>query len=80
LKPLGFKPTQKKNPAPPSLLVGFNFSRSKAGVPGVVGFKTKPPPLAKAPPIDAFPTYDEQPEPSADDYIRNLDYPAEIYF
>ena len=46
----------------------------------VLGFKTKPPPLAKAPPIDAFPTYDEQPRPSADDYIGDTDYPAEAYF
>ncbi len=30
--------------------------------------KRKPRPTANDPPIDAFPTYDEQPGPSADDY------------
>jgi hypothetical protein len=42
--------------------------------------KRKPMPVANAPPIDAFPTHDEQPGPSADDYIRDPDYPAEAYF
>ena len=46
--------------------------------PWPVGCETKAP--ANAPPIDNFPTYDEQPEHSADDYIREPDYPAEAYF
>jgi len=35
---------------------------------GLWDVKRKPRPTANAPPIDAFPTYDEQPGPSADDY------------
>jgi hypothetical protein len=31
-------------------------------------------------PIDVFPAYDEQPGPRTDDYIRNPNYPAEVYF
>jgi len=42
--------------------------------------KRKPLAIANAPPIDVFPTYDEQPGPSTDDYIRDPDYPAECYF
>jgi hypothetical protein len=42
--------------------------------------KRKPRPVANAPPIDVFPAYDEQPGPSADDYIIDPDYPAEAYF
>ncbi len=33
-----------------------------------------------APPIDVFPTYDEQPGHSTDVYIGDPDYPAEAYF
>ena len=40
----------------------------------------KPRPVAHAPPIDIFPAYEEQSGPSADDYIRDPDYPAEAYF
>ena len=42
--------------------------------------KRKPRPTANAPPIDVFPAYDEQPGPSANDYIRDQGYPAEAYF
>ena len=42
--------------------------------------KRKPRPVANAPPIDVFPAYDEQPEPSSDEYIRDPEYPAEAYF
>lgn len=42
--------------------------------------KRKPRPFANAPPIDVFPAYDEQPEPSVDDYIIDPDYTAEAYF
>jgi len=42
--------------------------------------KPKLRPTANAPSIDVFPAYDEQPGPSANDYIRNPDYPAEAYF
>ena len=42
--------------------------------------KRKPQPVANAPPIDVFHAYDQQPGPSADDYIRDPDYPAEAYF
>ncbi len=42
--------------------------------------KHKPWPVAYGPPADVFPAYDEQPGPSMDDYIRDLDYPAESYF
>jgi hypothetical protein len=42
--------------------------------------KRKPRPTANAPPIDVFPAYDEQPRPSANDYIRDPGYPAEAYF
>ena len=47
---------------------------------GLLDIKRRPRPVVNAPPIDAFPTYDEQPGPSADDYIRDPDYPAEAYF
>jgi hypothetical protein len=42
--------------------------------------KREPRPVANAPPIDIFPAYDQQPAPSADDYIADPDYPAEAYF
>ncbi len=42
--------------------------------------KREPPPVANAPPIDLFPAYDEQPGPSADNYLRDPEYPAEAYF
>ncbi len=41
--------------------------------------KRKPRPVANAPPGDLFPEYDEQPGPSADDYVGDPDYPAEAY-
>ena len=47
---------------------------------GLWDVKRKPRPVANAPPIDIFPAYDEQPGPSADDYIRDPAYPAEAYF
>ena len=47
---------------------------------GLWDVKRKPWPTANAPPIDAFPTYEGQPGPSADDYIRASDYPCEAYF
>jgi len=37
-------------------------------------------PVAHAPPNDLFSSYDEQPGPSADDYIRDPDYPVKAYF
>ncbi len=42
--------------------------------------KRKPQHVDNAPPIDVFPAYDEQPTPSTDDYIRDPDYPVEVYF
>jgi len=42
--------------------------------------KRKPRPTANLPTIDVFPTYDDQPEPSVDEYITDPDYPAEAYF
>ncbi len=42
--------------------------------------KRKSLPIANAPPIGVFPTYDEQPGPSIDDTITDPDYPAEAYF
>jgi hypothetical protein len=30
--------------------------------------------------VDVIPAYDEQPGPSADNYIRDPDYPVEAYF
>jgi hypothetical protein len=47
---------------------------------GLWDVKRKPQPVANAPPIDVFPAYDEQPGPSADDYIADPDYPAGAYF
>ena len=47
---------------------------------GLWDVKRKPRPVANAPPIDVFHAYDQQPGPSADDYIRDPDYPAEAYF
>ncbi len=46
---------------------------------GLWDVKRKPRPMANAPPIDVFPTYDKQPVPSMVDYIRDPDYPAEAY-
>ena len=43
-----------------------------------VDVKRKPPARAHAPPIGDFPAYDEHPGPNADDYIRDLDYPADL--
>ena len=43
---------------------------------GLWDVKRKPRPVANAPPIDVFPAYDEQPGPSADDYIRDPDLPC----
>jgi hypothetical protein len=42
--------------------------------------KHKPLPTANAPPIDVFPVYDEQSGPRTGDYIRDPDYPTEVYF
>jgi len=42
--------------------------------------KQKPLPIANPPPIDLFSAYYEQPRPSFDDTITDLDYPAEAYF
>ena len=47
---------------------------------GLWDVKRKPRPVANAPSIDVFHAYDQQPGPSADDYIRDPDYPAEAYF
>ena len=47
---------------------------------GLGDVKRKSQPVAKASSIDVFPAYDEQPEPSADDYIADPGYPAEAYF
>jgi hypothetical protein len=47
---------------------------------GMWEVKRKPRPRANAPPIDVFPVYDEQPGPSADDYIIDPEYPVEAYF
>jgi hypothetical protein len=47
---------------------------------GLWDVKRKLRPPTNAPPIDVFTAYDEQPCPSTDDYIRDLDYPAEAYF
>ena len=46
---------------------------------GLWDVKRKLRPTANAPPIDDFTAYDEQPGPSADDYIKDPDYPAEAY-
>jgi hypothetical protein len=45
---------------------------------GLWDVKRKPRPVANAPPIDVFHAYDQQPGPSADDYIRDPDYPADL--
>ena len=45
---------------------------------GLWDVKRKPRPVANAPPTDVFPAYDEQPGPSADDYIRDPEYPADV--
>ena len=45
---------------------------------GLWDVKRKPRPVANAPPIDVFPEHDEQPGPSADDYIVDPDYPADL--
>jgi len=47
---------------------------------GLWDIKRKLRPVANAPSIDVFPAYDEQPGPSADDYIRDPDYHTEAYF
>ena len=44
------------------------------------GIKRKPMPVENVPPIDVFTVYDDPPGPSADDYIRDPDYPVEAYF
>ena len=46
---------------------------------GLWDVKRKLRPTANAPPIDVFTAYDEQPGPSADDYIKVPDYLAEAY-
>jgi len=47
---------------------------------GLWDVKHKPRPVANAPPIDVFPTYDDQPGPSSDEYIQDSQYAAEAYF
>ena len=47
---------------------------------GLWNIKRKPHPVANSPPDGAFPTYDEQPGPGADDYVVDLDYHIEVYF
>jgi hypothetical protein len=47
---------------------------------GLWEVKRKPLPRANAPPIDAFPAYEDHPVPCADDYIRDPQYPADAYF
>ena len=47
---------------------------------GLWDVKRKPKPVANAPPIDVFPAYNEQPGPGADDYICDLQCPADAYF
>ena len=37
-------------------------------------------PRAHASPIDIYPTYDEPPVPSVDDYMKDPEYPVEVYF
>ena len=39
-----------------------------------------PRPVAHAPPTQVFPTYDEHPAPSADDYVTDPVYPIDYYF
>ena len=45
---------------------------------GLWEVKHKPRPVANTPPIDVFPAFDEQPGPSAGDYIRVPEYPADL--
>ena len=47
---------------------------------GLWDVKRKPRPVANAPPIDVFPAYDEQPEPSADDPASLLSPRHKYYF
>ena len=47
---------------------------------GLWDIRRKPRPFANDPPIDVFPAYNQQPGPSADDYIKDSVYPAEAYF
>jgi len=47
---------------------------------GLWAVKRKPMPRANAPPIDIFPAYEDHPVPSADDYIRDPQYPLDAYF
>ena len=47
---------------------------------GLWDVRRKPCPVANAPPINVFPAYNEQPGPSADDYICDPPHPAESYF
>jgi hypothetical protein len=47
---------------------------------GLWEIKRKPQPVDNAPPIDVYPAYDQQPAPSADDYIADPHYPADAYF
>jgi len=47
---------------------------------GLWQVKSKPQPVAHAPPAGVFPAYDEQPGPGVDDDIVDPDYPAEAYF
>jgi len=47
---------------------------------GLWNVMRKPHPVANAPPIDVFPSYDDPPGPSTDEYIQDPQYPAEAYF
>ena len=40
--------------------------------------KRKMSPRAHAPPIDIYPTYDEPPVPSVDDYMKDPEYPVDL--
>lgn len=44
-----------------------------------MGDKTKATTRSNAPPIDVLAAYDQQPAPSADDYIADPDYSADAY-
>lgn len=57
-----------------------NLRRTSPQAGPVWDVKRKPRLTADASPIDVFPAYDEQPDSSTDDYIRNPDYPVEAYF
>ncbi len=47
---------------------------------GLLDIKRNLQPFANVPPIDVFPAYSEQPGPSDDDSIKDLDYLEKAYF